>query len=57
VNFDPGVYFTIILPAAFEHADPKGAKKTDRLNVFFALLGSRCIKADYKILVKLTLAV
>jgi hypothetical protein len=31
--------FTNILRAAFTLADPKSAKKTDALTVFFALLG------------------
>ena len=41
-----------ILHTAFECADPKGAKKTDNLTVFFALLGSVCVKAENKMLVK-----
>ncbi len=36
------------------HADPKSAKKTDNLTVFFVLLGFAHIKAARKILVKLT---
>jgi len=40
---------------AFMHADPKSAKQTDGLTVFFALLGSAHIKDVRKILlVKLT---
>jgi len=31
-----GVDFVNILPSAFTHADPKRAKKTDGLTVFFA---------------------
>jgi len=34
--------------------DPKSAKKTERLTVFFALLGSMSVKALSKMLVKLT---
>ncbi len=42
---DPHAYwvtwnFIKILQAAFGHADPESAKKTDNLAVFFALLGS-----------------
>ncbi len=35
-------------------ADPKSAKKTDSLIVFFALLRLMCVKASSKMLVKLT---
>jgi len=34
--------------------DPKSAKKTYGLTVFLGLLGSECIKAAHKMLVKLT---
>jgi len=37
--------------------DPKSAKKTAKLSVFFVLLGSVCVKAACKMLVKLTLDV
>ncbi len=40
MKLTPGVDFTNILCAAFRHTDPKSAKKTDSLTVFFALLGS-----------------
>jgi hypothetical protein len=40
----PWVYFTNILRTVFICADPKSAKKTDSLIVFFALLGSLSIK-------------
>jgi len=46
--------FTNILSAAFMRVDPKSAKKTDNLTVFFALLGSAPVKAAHKMLVKLT---
>jgi len=46
------VNFTNILQAAFTLPDPKSAKKTDSLTVFFALLGSVCIKALCKMLMK-----
>ncbi len=36
------------------HADPKSAKKTDGLTVFFVLLGSALVKAASKMFVKLT---
>jgi len=40
-----GVNFTNILRAAFTHADPKSARKTDGLTEVLALLGSLRIKA------------
>ncbi len=49
------VNFINILRAAYMCADPESAKKTDNLTVFFALLGSVCIKAARKMLEKLTL--
>jgi hypothetical protein len=48
MKLTPGVNFTNILHAAFTCADPKGAKETDGLNVFFAVLGSEYIKAGLK---------
>ena len=48
------VNFTNILQSAFTHADPKKCKKTVRLSSFFALLGSACVKAACRMLVKLT---
>jgi len=50
----PGINFTNILFKAFTLKDPKSAKKTDYLTVFFALLGSASVKASRKMLVKLT---
>ncbi len=47
--FQPGVNFIKVLRAAFARADPKSAKKTVKLSVFFALLGSAHIKASRKI--------
>jgi len=44
--------FTNILRKAFTRADFKSAKKYSQ--VFFALLGSACVKALSKMLVKLT---
>jgi len=35
------------------HADPKSAKNTDSLTVFFAFLESPCLKAACKTLMKL----
>jgi hypothetical protein len=49
-----GVTFTNILQAAFSRADPKNAKKTDRLSVLCALLGSARVKAALRMLMKLT---
>jgi len=44
----PGVDLTSILREAFMCADPKSAKNTVKLSVFFALLGSECLKAAGK---------
>jgi len=38
----------------YTHADPKSAKKTVKLSVFFALLGSAGVKAACEMLMKLT---
>jgi len=46
--------FINILRKAFTPADPKCAKKSDSLTVFFALLGSAGIKAVQKTMMKLT---
>jgi len=50
-----GVNFINVLRAAFTQPDPKSAKNTIKLSVFFALLGSACIKTAQKMLMKLTL--
>ena len=42
------------LRAAFTPADPESAKKIVKLSSFFALLGSVCVKAACRMLVKLT---
>ncbi len=39
---------------SFTHADPKNAKRHWWLDCLFALLGSVCVKAACKMLVKLT---
>ena len=49
-----GFNFINVLPAAFTHVDPKSAKKLLDLTVFFALLGSLCVKAACRTLMKLT---
>ncbi len=49
-----GVNFINVVRAAFLHADAKSAKKTVKLSVFFALLGSVRIKAASRTLMKLT---
>jgi len=54
MKLTPGVNFVNFLLAAFMHADPKFAKKTGNMSVFFVLLGSSCIKSDHRMLVKLT---
>jgi len=48
------VDFTNITRAAFTHADHKSAKNTVKPSVVFALLGSTCIKAAHRMLMKLT---
>jgi hypothetical protein len=54
MKLTPWVNLTNILRAAFRYADHKSVKKTDCLNVFFALSGSAGIKALNKMLVKST---
>ena len=54
VKMTRGVNFNNVLPAAFTLADPKSAKKQLDLTVFFALLGSACVKAAHIMLMKLT---
>jgi len=44
----------MFMHAAFMLADPKGAKKTDNLTVFFAPLGSAHLKAASRTVMKLT---
>jgi hypothetical protein len=53
-NSIAGVNLINILRAAFTHADPNSAKKTDSLTVFFELLGSTGVKAACKMLLKST---
>ncbi len=50
----PWVNFINILRKAFTSSDPKSAKKTFSLTVFFGLLGYECIKASSRTLIKLT---
>ncbi len=52
--FPLGVNFINIIQAAFARADPKSAKKTDNLTVFFAISGSTHAKAARRMLIKLT---
>jgi len=54
VKLTPGVIFINVLRAAFDHADPKSAKRTDNLTVFFVFLVSACVKAACRTLMKLT---
>ncbi len=54
IRLGPGVNFINILQAAFKQADPKSAKNTDGLTVFFVRLGSGHIKVARIILMKLT---
>ncbi len=50
----PGVNFTNILLAAFMLVDPKSIKKIYNLTVIFTHLGSACLKAAHKMLMKLS---
>jgi len=49
----PRVNFVNVLRAAFACTDPENAKKTVKLSVLFALLGSAGLKAAHRTLVKL----
>jgi len=53
VKLSPGVNFTTILHATFTREDPKSAKNTDDLAVFFVHLGSALVRALNNMLVKL----
>jgi len=57
----PGVNFIniplVYIRAAFERTDPKGAKKTNNLTVFFGLTGSARVKAALRTLMKLATGV
>ena len=50
----PGLNFINVLCTAFTLVDPESVKKIDNLTVFFTLLGSACVKAVHRMLVKLT---
>jgi len=50
----PGLNFIKVPQAAFMSTDPKSTKKTIKLLVFFALLGSARAKAACIMLMKLT---
>ncbi len=50
-----GVNFTNIFCTSSTPADPKSAKKTNNMTVFFVLLGSAGIKDARKMMVKLTM--
>jgi len=52
----PRANFINLLRAAFACTDLKNAKKTVKLSVFFALLGSAHTKAACRTLMELTLA-
>jgi len=49
-----GVNFINVLQTAFRCPDPKSTKRLTSLLYFFPLLGSACIKAAHKVLMKLT---
>ncbi len=52
VKLTPGVHFINIIRTAFTLVDPKSVKKIDNLNVFPTLLGSGCVKAVHRKLMK-----
>jgi len=54
MKLTPGVNFTNILGEAFISADHKRTKKDGRLDCLFVNLGSSCIRAARKLLMKLT---
>jgi len=51
----PGVNFTNVFCAAFTLVDHENLKKPENLTVFFMLLGSVCVKAVQRTLMKLSL--
>jgi len=55
VKLPIGVNLINVLRATFTHTDPERGKKTVKLSVFFTLLGSVCVKAARRMLVKLIL--
>ncbi len=55
MKLTPGLNFINVLLTAFTLADPKSVKKIDNLTVFFTLLGSACVKAVHRTLMKLSL--
>jgi len=54
IGLATGVNFINILGAAFTRKDPKSSKKTAKLSIIFALLGSLRVKAARRMLMKLT---
>jgi len=54
MKLTPGVNVNNVLKAAFTRPDPKSAKKTVKLSVFFSLLGSANAKAARRLWMKLT---
>ena len=50
----PDVNFTNVLCTTVMHLDPKSVKKIDNFTVFFMLLGSACMKAVHRMLMKLS---
>jgi len=53
IKSTPGVNFTNIV-SAFMLGDPESVKKIDNLTVFFTRLGSACVKAVHRTLMKLS---
>jgi hypothetical protein len=54
MKLTPGVNFSNILRAASTLLHPKSVKMIDNLIVFFMLLGSECVKAVSRTLMKLS---
>jgi hypothetical protein len=54
LNLDCRGQFIKVLQGAFMSTDLEFTKKTNNFTVFFALLGSSCVKAARRTLVKLT---
>jgi len=50
----PGANFINVLQAAFQRTDPKNAKKTVKLSVFYTILGSALPKDARRTLMKVT---
>ncbi len=56
-HWEPQLEVVNMFSAAFTRTDPKSAKKTDSLTVFFALLGSASVKGELNMLMKFNLEI